>query len=118
MTAVIDNLLGPIRRRIGGIEIIRDPVRTYADEWQVRDTELSPSELRTVRNAMDKLGIKSTFTPTGRYAEICLHECLERAILNATAAQQRGHKLTASQWWAVAKKARRALKQVPRQEAN
>lgn len=89
-------------------EVIIDPTRTFADEWQVRDIVLTPSETRQTKRACEVLGIKLGHAPTGRTVEICLRQAMNLALQNHAAATDlrlRNH------WWSVFVRAKHALGQ-------
>lgn len=60
----------------------------FADEWQLPDLILQPSEVSAVRYAAHKLGMELTRTPTGRTNQMVLRAALDYAIYMRTRCQR------------------------------
>lgn len=81
---------------------------TFADEWQLPDLILSPSEVSTARLAAERLGLNLHYTPTGRTVQMILRAALDLAVYNEAAARTPAEKL---QWRAAAIRAKAAMGQ-------
>ena len=60
--------------------IVKTLDHTFADEWQLPDLILQPSEARRVRRAAERLGLELHHTPTGRTNQMVLRAALDYAL--------------------------------------
>lgn len=88
------------------VNIVGQIDHTFADEWQLPDLILQPSEVRKVRRAAEQLGLELHHTPTGRTNQMVLRAALDYAIYMQAHATNRQAKRA---WQSAVLRARFAL---------
>jgi len=92
------------------INLVEQLDHTFADEWQLPDLVLMPSEVRAARQAAEAIGMQLRYTPTGRTVQMILLAALDLAVYNEARATNRYAKAA---WHSVAIKARNAIAAKP-----